>query len=204
MFQNLKSQHFINILLSCVLWHLTLTQFPGRSLRTYFPRFIFRNDNRHVPRPSDRILLFEPVVGAQRSTNEPFLVASSPPQENARANARQGRFMGSGCAGGGTGHREASLQVGRCGSCSNRRPGEISGKIPGNPRRFPEIHIWDSRKSPGVESMLKLMYKVAFPEIPANPREFKKVTFRQCVEPRKSPEVFFVLPGNPRELKTNN
>ena len=40
------------------------------------------------------------AVGAQRSNNELFLVASSPPQENARANIGQGCSTDSGCAGG--------------------------------------------------------------------------------------------------------
>ena len=40
------------------------------------------------------------AVGAQRSNNEHFLVASSPPQENARANIGQGCSTDSGCAGG--------------------------------------------------------------------------------------------------------
>ena len=143
-----------NLNFSCVLWNLTLTQFPGRMFQTYFPRFIFRNDNRHVTRPSHRILLFEPVVGAQRSTNEPFLVASSPPQENARANARQGRFMGSGCAAGGGWLAVWQLLESQTG-CNLR---EKSRRFPEHSGKFPEIHIGDSRKSPGVEHIAKYTF----------------------------------------------
>ena len=54
----------------------------------------------YVALDDSRFQISSIVVGAQRSNNERFLVARSPPQENARANIGQGCSTDSGCAGG--------------------------------------------------------------------------------------------------------
>ena len=97
----------------------------------------------------------------------------------------------------GAGLQEAGLQLGKCGGGWIRRPCAISPK---KSRRFfdlareiPEIHIADprnSRKSPGVESIVKYTYKSTFPEIPGNSRKFEKVMFR----------LVFSVPGDSRKF----
>ena len=143
------------------------------------------------------------AVGAQRSNNEHFLVASSPPQENARANIGQGCSTDSGCAGGRgrpSGGWPAVGQTVAGFSDHAQTPRKIPEvfsscpRIPGGFLILPE----NSRKYQGGESIVKYTYKSTFPEIPGNPRKFEKVMFPPHVfSARRFPEI----PGNPRKSK---
>ena len=73
------------------------------------------------------------AVGAQRSSNEHFLVASSPPQENARANIGQGCSTDSGCAGGRGGPSGGWPAVGQARQWLDS---QTMSKVPEKSRRF--------------------------------------------------------------------
>ena len=73
------------------------------------------------------------AVGAQRSSNEHFLVASSPPQENARANIGQGCSTDSGCAGG-RGRPSGGWPA--VGQMRQRLDSQTMRKLPEKSRRF--------------------------------------------------------------------